>query len=287
MHKLPAFLFLLFFTSFFSPTIFSSDLTPPALLLAKVYQSEKNISDYWVSEKLDGVRAYWNGKHLISRQGNIYHAPEWFIAGFPPIPLDGELWIDRQQFERLSGIVRKNQAIDAEWQLVSYQVFDMPPQKDDPNPSFNQRLKHLQQLIPSLNIPWVKLISQYQLNSEAELLQKLQTVIDQGGEGLMLHNASSLYEGKRSNDLLKLKPYYDAEAIVIKHIPGKGKFSGMMGSLLVENEQKKQFRIGSGFSNEERRNPPAIGSTITYKYSNITNKGLPRFARFFRKRQDY
>lgn len=278
---------LFFYLSAFSSNTYCADLPAPKLLLAKVYQSGTAISDYWISEKLDGVRAYWNGKHLISRQGNIYHAPQWFIADFPPIPLDGELWINRRQFAKLSGIVRKKVPIDHEWHQVSYQLFDLPPHAKEAGLIFTQRLEKLRRLIPSLQIPWLQVIPQYQLASEDELMKKLQEVLSQGGEGLMLHHGNSRYESKRSNTLLKFKPVLDAEAVVIKTIPGKGKFTGMMGSLLVQNKQGKQFRIGSGFSDRERRHPPAIGATITYAYSGITKNGLPRFARFIRERKLY
>ena len=116
---------------------------PPALTLAKTYKGKIDITQYWVSEKLDGVRAYWNGRQLISRQGNTYPAPLWFIKNFPTEALDGELWIDRNQFQRLLSIVRKKQAVDTEWQQVHYYVFDLPHL----NKPFSQRLNRLQQLV--------------------------------------------------------------------------------------------------------------------------------------------
>lgn len=115
----------------------------------------------------------------------------------------------------------------------------------------------------------------------------LDDVVKKGGEGLMLHRADSLYHSGRSDDLLKLKPWQDAEATVIEILPGKGKFSGMMGSLLVKDQSGHIFRIGTGFSNDERRSPPPVGSVITFKFTGTTKKGLPRFASFLRIRQQF
>ncbi len=103
----------------------------------------------------------------------------------------------------------------------------------------------------------------------------------------MLHRGSSTYKGFRSNNLLKLKKHSDAEAKVIRHLPGKGKYKGMMGSVLVETMDKKRFKIGSGFSDAERENPPPLGSWITYKYFGYTSKGTPRFASFLRIRETH
>jgi DNA ligase-1 len=91
----------------------------------------------------------------------------------------------------------------------------------------------------------------------------------------------------RSDDLLKLKRFDDAEAIVIAHIEGKGKFSNMLGALVVTTPEAREFKIGSGFSDLQRRDSPAIGSTITYKYQGFTASGLPRFASFRRERDNY
>lgn len=255
----------------------------PDLLLANIYQPGINLQDYWVSEKLDGVRAYWDGKHLISRQGNIYPAPAWFIAALPNIALDGELWLDREQFAQLSGLVRRQASSDADWRDIKYMIFDLPGSDD----TFDERLKQLEQIIGVINTAHIQLIQQYKISSHEALMQKLDDIVQQGGEGLMLHRGSSRHNKGRSNDLLKLKTYLDAEALVIKHIPGSGKYKGMMGSILVETADKKRFRIGTGFSDKERKNPPDIGSLITYKYFGLTSNGIPRFASFVRVRDDY
>jgi len=255
----------------------------PALMLAKAYRSDIRLSDYWISEKLDGVRAYWNGRQLISRQGNTFAAPQWFIGSFPKTPLDGELWMGRENFAEVSGAVRRQIPNPAQWQKICFMVFDAPSELGD----FDQRLQRLKTLFHTINSPYIALIKQYKVGDEAALMQELDTVIAGGGEGLMLHLGSAPYRGIRSDDLLKLKRFSDAEAIVIGHVPGKGKFNGMLGALIVKTPAGREFKIGSGFSDEQRRRPPAIGSTITYKYQGYTATGLPRFASFFRERNDF
>ena len=102
----------------------------------------------------------------------------------------------------------------------------------------------------------------------------------------MLRLGASGYRSGRSNDLLKVKQYQDAEAVVVHHLPGKGKYEGLMGSMLVELEDGRRFRIGSGFSDSERAYPPRPGTTITFKHYGLTATGLPRFASFLRIRND-
>ncbi|MGM8227383.1 DNA ligase [Cellvibrio sp. ARAG 10.3] len=254
----------------------------PGLLLAKVYSDQEDLAQWWVSEKLDGVRAYWDGHQLISRQGNRFAAPAWFTAGFPDTPLDGELWMGRGTFDELSGTVRQQMPDDAQWRKVRYMVFDMPV----PDLTFDERLARLTQLITEQGIDQLQLVKQYKVNNEQALMDDLEQVVARGGEGLMLHRGTSLYRAARSDDLLKLKTYEDAEAVVIAHMPGKGKYLGMMGALLVEMPDQRRFKIGTGFSDAQRADPPPIGSTITYKYFGKTSTQLPRFASFLRVRDE-
>jgi len=253
---------------------------PPKLALAKTYHPRADLSAYWLSEKLDGVRAYWNGKHLLSRSGQIYAAPAWFTHHFPSQPLDGELWIGRGQFEKLVSTVRKRHSVDTEWKQVRYMVFDLPTSKL----TFNSRIKQLQGLLDNINNPFIQLIKQSRVANHRELMRRLDQVIASHGEGLMLHHGNALYRAGRTSDLLKIKRFQDAEAIVLAHLPGRGKYRQMLGALLVETENGKRFRIGSGFSDAERRNPPPIGAVITFQYSGITQHGIPKFARFARIR---
>jgi len=261
---------------------------PPEIQLANSYHPEIKLEDYWLSEKLDGVRAYWNGEKLISKQGLVYQAPAWFTENFPDFALDGELWIARNHFDVLSGIVRKRQPVDAEWRQVTYQIFDLPKHSG----VFNVRLGFLRDYFKASEGPlWLKLIEQTKVTDHQTLMTLLDEAVAQGAEGLMLHLGSSYYHNKRNNDLLKVKRYFDAEAKVIGHISGKGKYRTMLGSVLVEALNKaqkgKRFKLGSGFSDERRKHPPPVGSVITYKYFGLTNKGLPRFASFMRVREGF
>ena len=254
----------------------------PPLVLAKVYTEPVDLADYWVSEKLDGVRAYWDGQHLVSRQGNRFAAPIWFTADFPKVPLDGELWMGRGTFDALSGTVRQLTPDDTQWRNVRYMVFDMP-MSDAP---FDERLDKVTRLISATAVTHLQVVRQYKVRDQEALMDELEHIVTQGGEGLMLHRGASLYRAGRSDDLLKLKTYMDAEATVIAHLPGKGKYQGMMGSLLVEAQDGRRFRIGTGFNDAQRADPPPIGSIITYKYFGKTNNNLPRFASFLRVRDE-
>lgn len=271
-----------------APAVFSAGMakTAPELMLANIYKIDSDVlpvQNYWVSEKLDGVRAYWNGNQFISRKGNVYNAPGWFTKALPNTSLDGELWLGRGKFEKLSGIVRRHSPQDADWRNVKFMVFDMPLLPLN----FDGRLKQLSKIIHEIDVPHIQLVKQYKVKTPDQLMKKLDEVVLLGGEGLMLHLGSSFYKGQRSNDLLKLKKHQDAEARVVEHLPGKGKYQGLLGAILVETYDKKRFKIGSGFSDDERENPPRIGSIITYKYYGLTNKGLPRFASFMRIRREY
>ncbi|MFA7552739.1 MAG: DNA ligase [Spongiibacteraceae bacterium] len=254
----------------------------PALALAKTYNENIELDQYWVSEKLDGIRAYWDGKQLISRQGHIIHAPTWFTALLPTQTLDGELWSGRGQFERTTSIVRKHKPIDKGWRDIRYMVFDLPASKQ----VFTQRLQQLRQLLNNPESP-AQLIPQIKITDQATLDAELQRIVLAGGEGLMLHHGEALYRAGRSNDLIKLKPYYDAEATVIGYRAGKGKYRGQMGSLQVETAAGIQFYIGSGFSDQQRKAPPPLGTIISYRYYGLTHNGIPRHSSFIRQRFDH
>lgn len=258
-----------------------SAAAPPALLLAEVYRSGIDPTAYWVSEKLDGVRAYWDGRRLYFRSGNPVPVPAWFTREFPDQPLDGELWLGRGCFERLSGIVRKAEPVDAEWRQVRYMLFESPGAPG----TFTERKERLRDLVARAGIPWLQAIDQVRIPDDKALQAKLNEVVANGGEGLMLHRADALYSSGRNDDLLKLKPYIDREARVIAHLPGKGRNAGRLGALLVEDEAGRRFRIGAGLADAERESPPPLGSLVTYRYRGLTAKGLPRFPVFLRRRE--
>ncbi|AMM26894.1 DNA ligase [Variovorax sp. PAMC 28711] len=264
-----------------APVAFARE-TAPALMLADVYQRGMSLDDYWVSEKYDGVRGYWDGKQLWTRGGERVIAPAWFTAGFPATPMDGELWAGRGQFTQAMSTVRSQTPVDAAWREIRFMVFDLPAQPGD----FSARLSALRKLLPITSAPWLLPVAQQRATSHAELQALLDKTVKLGGEGLMLHRGNSMYRGERSAALLKFKPYDDAEARVVAMVPGKGRHDGRMGALWVESPEGRRFKLGSGFSDAERNNPPAIGSWVTYRYNGTNPGGLPRFARFLRVRPD-
>ena len=253
------------------------------MLLAEVYAADVDVAQYWVSEKFDGVRAQWDGRSLRFRGGGIVPAPAWFTANFPAVPLDGELWIGRDQFDALSGTVRKVEPLDAEWRQVRYLIFELPGAAG----SFTDRVAQMQQLVAQAKLPWLQAVGQTRVADRATLMKQLDAVVRAGGEGLMLHRADAPYHTGRSDALLKLKPWQDTEAVVVGHVPGKGKYQDMTGALTVEMPDGKRFRIGSGLSDSLRRHPPPIGTRITYRYQHLTKNGLPRFPRYLRVREDF
>jgi DNA ligase-1 len=255
----------------------------PALVLADVYRNTIDPAGYWVSEKLDGVRAYWDGRQLYFRSGHPVSAPAWFTRDFPTVPLDGELWLGRGAFERLSGIVRKAEPVDAEWRQVNYMLFELPGAEG----AFTARKDKLIAVVEQAAIPWLQVVEQYRVVDRKTLLADLDKVVAAGGEGLMLHRAEAPYTAGRSDDLVKLKPYLDREARVIAHLAGAGRNAGRLGALLVEDDAGRCFRIGTGFSDAQRESPPAVGSLVTYRYRGLTAKGLPRFPVFLRVRETF
>lgn len=256
---------------------------PPALLLAGRYRPGLPLSGYWVSEKYDGVRGFWDGQRLLSRGGEVIQAPDWFTEGWPSTPMDGELWAGRGRFEEVSGTVRQRQPDDEAWRRVRFMVFDLPAHAG----VFDERLEAYRDVVARLNRPWVVAVPQERVSDHAELQQRLKTLVRAGAEGLMLHRGDSLYRAVRGDDLVKLKPFDDAEARVLSHVPGRGRHAGRLGALWVETPEGVRFRLGTGFTDAQRERPPAIGSWITYRYRGLHDSGLPRFASFLRERPDH
>ena len=254
----------------------------PALLLANEYHAGLDVSRYLVSEKFDGVRALWDGKTLRFRSGREVNAPAWFIAKLPATALDGELWLARGKFDELSGIVRKAQPLDDEWRRVSYLIFELP---DAPG-TFAERYARIVDLARQTNWPPLQAVEQVPVATRRALDAKLAATVKNGGEGLMLHLADASYVTGRSDVLVKMKPLRDTEGVVVAHLPGKGKYTGMMGALQIRMPDGRSFKLGTGFSDAVRKNPPPVGSAVTYTYRELTKNGLPRFASFLRVRED-
>jgi len=253
----------------------------PALMLPKVWQLGHSPAGFLVSEKFDGVRAFWDGQKLRFRSGRPIAAPDWFTAALPKTALDGELWLARGQFDRLSATVRRSDPVDAQWREVRYLVFDAP----GAGGTFSERIKSLAEVVQTAGQPWLQVVPQQRLDSAVALQAHLKQLVAEGGEGLVLHRANALWSPGRSDALLKLKPSPDEDAKVVAHLPGKGRHAGRLGALLLELPDGQRFALGTGFSDAQRAAPPAVGTVVTYRYRDRTLKGLPRFASFLRVRE--
>jgi len=250
------------------------------ILLLKTYDDSQNVTGWLMSEKLDGMRAIWDGKSLKSRQGNPIYAPSWFLQALPPFAVDGELWTKRNDFENIVSIVRQHSP-DARWQTISYQIFEVPNQQG----GLLDRLAVLQLYLESHPSSFLKIIPQSPVQSASHLKEELNHIISFGGEGLVVRNPDSRYQTGRSSQALKVKSYQDSECTVIAIKEGKGKYVGKAGSLHCQLPSGLSFYIGSGLSDKQRLSPPKIGSTITFKYYGLTKNNIPRFPVFLRIRQ--
>jgi DNA ligase-1 len=253
----------------------------PALLLAESWDGASNVTGWWMSEKLDGVRAYWDGQRFLSRQGNTYHAPDWFIAGLPRIPLDGELWIGRKSFQRTVSVVRRQDKTDL-WRDVQFLIFDAP----ESGSIFEERLKAIEEIVNANRPAYARALEHVLCADNDHMRRELARVEALGGEGLMLRQPGSQYEPGRSSTLLKVKTFQDAEARIVGHEPGKGRHRGRLGALLVEMANGIRFAVGTGLSDAERNNPPPVGGTITFRYQELTDGGVPRFPSYVGVRSD-
>lgn len=253
----------------------------PRLLLASQAPPDIDPAGYLVSEKLDGVRAVWDGRALRFRSGRTVAAPAWFVDRLPRRALDGELWMRRGQFEALAGAVRRQTPRDDDWRAISYRVFELPDAVGD----FASRAEAMRMLVGDVGFGQLIAVEQQRVADRAALQRRLDAVVRAGGEGLMLHRADARYLTGRSEMLLKLKPLFDAEAVVVGHVAGKGRLRGVMGALRVRSVDGAEFFIGSGFSDAERADPPPVGSVVTFSYRGLTDRGVPRFASFLRRHQ--
>ncbi len=258
-----------------------------ALMQALPWQPADDLADWWVSEKFDGMRGYWDGRALWSRSGRPIAAPAWFTAGWPAQPLDGELWAGRGRFETTVSTVRRSQPPDAAWRGIRFMAFDLP----DHGGPFDERHEALARLLGSVNLAWLQAVAQSRVASRQDLAQRLAQVIAEGGEGLILAHGQAHYVAGRSAGLRKLKPEDDAEARVLAHLPGTGRLAGQVGALLVEMPAQdgfgaRRFKLGTGLGEAERRQPPPVGAWVSFRHRGLTEAGLPRFASYWRLRPE-
>jgi DNA ligase-1 len=253
----------------------------PPVLLAERWDNETDLAGWWMSEKLDGVRAYWDGTQFVSRLGNVYLAPDWFVAGLPKTPLDGELWIGRKTFQRAVGIVKRQDKSEL-WKELRFLVFDAPAHGG----VFEERLTFFHDYIAQEKPTYAVAHPHETCRGLDHLREELARVEKLGGEGLMMRQPKSLYVAGRSTTLLKVKTFLDAEARVVEHLPGAGRHKGRLGALGVELPDGTRFSVGTGFSDAERNDPPPVGSVITFRYQELTEAGVPRFPSYVGVRHD-
>lgn len=246
----------------------------PELLLLKTYK-DQNITGWVMSEKLDGIRAYWNGKHLISRGGKIIHAPKWFTENYPPFEIDGELWTKRGDFEHISSIVRDKNPSE-EWREIKHCIFEVPHAKGN----LSERLKK----VTPYEGKTIKIIKQIAVKDKAHLQWYLKEIEKKSGEGVVVRDPNTPYIDKRTSKALKVKTFQDAECKVLGYTRGKGKYKEVTGAIECQLESGVTFKIGTGLSDKTRANPPKIGAMVTFKYQSLTKYGKPRFPVYLRVR---
>ncbi len=269
---------LLFPLLLLPPAAWTSD--QPDLLLLTKDPGDVDVSGWYVSEKLDGVRAYWNGSELLSRRGNAFATPLWFTRGLPPFELDGELWTARGEFEAIVSIVSRDRP-HPDWKRITYNIFEVPNAPGD----FDARLERLRGWLAEHPAGPIRIILQVPCRNRKHLRAMLAEVETKGGEGLVVRNPRTPYQTGRNAAALKVKSFDDMEGRVVGYRAGTGKFAGKTGALQVEIAGGIRFYVGSGLKDRERERPPPLGSIITFKHQGFTGNGIPRFASFLRVRE--
>lgn len=265
----------------------------PNLFSLTQYQATAKVKGWVMSEKLDGIRAYWNGRDLRTKQGHRIFAPQWFIADLPPFELDGELWLARGKFAETQAIVMDKKP-SQEWKRLTYQIFEVPNQQG----GLMERLKVLDEFLIENPSQIVHIIPQITITDHQQIRSQLQLITQQGGEGVVIRNPNLAYVTGRQSQMQKVKVKQDAECKVVGYIEGKGKYLNQLGALRCEilpEERTRLFaslpagktiiRIGSGLSDAQRKTPPKLGEVVTFQYMGLTKNGLPRFPVFLRIRK--
>jgi DNA ligase-1 len=256
----------------------ASFATKPDLFLLKKYHKNQDVKGWVMSEKLDGIRGFWNGKNLITRGGKALNPPKYFLKNYPPFAIDGELWTKRGDFENISSIVRSKDS-GIRWNKITHNIFEVPNQSGN----FTNRMAIFKKYLQKNPSKFIKIIKQTQIKDKQHLDDFLQNIIKLNGEGVVLRDPTKSYKTGRLPSALKFKKYFDTECVITKILKGKGKFSQKMGSVKCQLKNKDIVTIGSGFSDFERDNPPKIGSQITFKYYGKTKKNKYKYPVFLRE----
>jgi DNA ligase-1 len=260
-----------------SISLFSSLLLAnptPKLLLLKTYK-DQNTTNWVMSEKLDGIRAYWDGNQLLTRNGKKIYAPKWFIKDYPNFEIDGELWTKRGDFENISSIVR-DKIPSRNWSQIKHYIFEVPNAKG----GLFQRLEKAK----TYQNTYIKILPQIIILNIEHQKNYLKEVESKNGEGIVVRDPNVLYTNKRTSKALKVKNFKDTECTIIGYTNGKGKYNGKIGAIICQLSNQITFKIGSGMDDDFRNDPPKKGTIITFKYQNITKYGKPRFPVYLRIR---
>jgi DNA ligase-1 len=265
-----------------APRASSGDPLKGGVLLAEKWTPEIDPTGYWMSEKLDGVRAIWDGEAFSSRNGNRFSTPASFARLLPKTPLDGELYIGPRQFHEAVSIVRSGVANPQRWKSIRYMVFDLPDSREP----FEERVRHIRSIVAEAcrksdgPCP-IEAVEQVRCTSPAHFGKFHAEAVARGNEGTMLRAPGSAYERRRSRTLLKAKDFFDAEARIVGTYAGEGKHRGRLGGYeAVDEETGVRFRVGTGLTDRQRENPLPVGTRITYRYQERNPSGAPRFPTF-------
>ncbi|MFO7803153.1 MAG: DNA ligase [Desulfovermiculus sp.] len=248
----------------------------PKLQQYENYTGNEDISGWYMSEKLDGIRGYWDGENLLTRSGRTIHAPGWFTHDFPDFELDGELWAGRGNFYLVQKTVLDTKPSSSDWERITYNIFEVPQASGN----FSARLKKAKDWFGDRNCAHVRAIPQITCSGHKHLQHFLQKIEAQEGEGVIVKDPQKAYSGCTSAHVLKVKSFDKLEGTVIGINPGKGKYKNMMGSLTIALKNGEAFKLGTGFTHEQRKDPPVIGSEVRFKHYGWTRHDKPRFASF-------
>jgi len=227
-----------------------------------------------MSEKLDGRRATWRDGRLVSRYGNRIAAPAWFVDALKALPqdfgLDGELWLGRNTYETLSGVVTV--ATHRLWKDMAYVCFDRP---GHPAP-FAERLRMVEKAVSGLGVPHVRYLPHVVCEGQAHVRESLDRIVAAGGEGLMFRTPGGAYVEGREENMLKLPHRFTTEAEVIGYEESR-KMRGLVGALICRLPNGVIFEVGTGLTMVQRGMArPPVGSEITFSYKGLMQSGIPR-----------
>lgn len=255
---------------------------PPEPLTPRPYHPGLPLTEYWVREQFQGVRAYWDGQRLLNTAGEPMPAPPGFTRDFPATPLEGALWMGRGATGRLFEILGRRRPDMNQWRHLYFMAFDVPAH---PGP-FETRLRALEHLLRDTPAAHLRLAPYVNAGSDAELHRHLERVIAAGGQGLVLYHRDAPYRHPGSDDILALRPQQQGEARVVAIITEAGRHHNAMTGLLVETASGRHLRLREGFSAALRARPPPIGSVVRYAYRGQTPQGAPRSPRFLEVRRE-